>query len=639
VQTVPRRGYRFIADVAPAAVVALAPATAPETSLEPSPASRAADSAFSPFSNFSPFDPRPRTQPVAQPVPPPALWTPWLPWLGCFVAGLAVGILALALQAGPKVGDAPLARFSVDLPDGLTLSGPSSLAMSSNGQLLTALLEDGHGRRAVYARALDSGVFQRIPGSDDARFAFVSPDGERVGLWIADRLRAVHLRTGMWSSLGTAHLLRGASWMDDGSLWIASEADGALRRIGPRGGAPLVVARPHRDAGESTYDAPIGLAGSGLVFAAARPGQEPLLYGWPASASSPRPLGPGTAPRWVGPAHVVYRRGEQVQAALFLPPDWTLLRPTTLARLGRADGSVPWAATGDAMVRPPACRDCDVPLVQTVGGATKAVTVPGTALESWQLSTDGTQVFAISRVGDDRQVWRVDVGDGTPTLIERGAGHAVATDASGQHTAIASHDRDGWVVRQPETSGSGAALLHRADVPVTPSSIGPTGVVWMHQPNARGDLDVWSVSPGSRAVTTIATPANEWQAMPSPDGRHLAYLTDARGDIEVVVRELASSATIGTWPASEVRWSPDGALLLVRDGRHWQALALPASSEDSARPSSARPATGLHAVALPSGLRLPASAEPATTLDFVLQWAREVRQQVPVAPRPLPVVR
>jgi hypothetical protein len=77
VQTVPRRGYRFIASVEPAG--------------DPLVASVDAD-------------------------PAAGLWTPWFSWLACFAGGLAVGVLALALQARPAVGTAPVTSFTLSLP-------------------------------------------------------------------------------------------------------------------------------------------------------------------------------------------------------------------------------------------------------------------------------------------------------------------------------------------------------------------------------------------------------------------------------------------------------------------------------------------------------------------------------------------
>ena len=63
-------------------------------------------------------------------------------------------------------------------------------------------------------------------------------------------------------------------------------------------------------------------------------------------------------------------------------------------------------------------------------------------------------------------------------------------------------------------------------------------------------------------------------------------------------------------------------------GRHWQALALVDEAAPRLTPAS-----------LPAGLRLPGAPPPTTELEVVIQWDRDVRQQAPVAPRPLPVVR
>ena len=52
----------------------------------------------------------------------------------------------------------------------------------------------------------------------------------------------------------------------------------------------------------------------------------------------------------------------------------------------------------------------------------------------------------------------------------------------------------------------------------------------------------------------------------SPDGRYLAWISDARGDLEVAVGDARTGETLGTWTGTEARWCPDGTSLLVGDG-------------------------------------------------------------------------
>ena len=591
VQTVPRRGYRFVASVEPATAIA----------------TTAAGSAQS-------LD------------KPEALWTPWLPWLACFAAGLTFGVLALALPRSSAVDSAPITRFAIALPAGQHLASASSLAVSADGNLIVAVLEDAAGVRGAWARQLDAPTFQFLPGSEGARVPFVSSDGDRVGVVVGDRVRTMTMPSGPWSTVATASLVRGAAWLADGSLVIASGADGALRKVSARGGEPIVIARPRFDLGEAALTTPARVGTMELAFSAIRPGREPMLYTWPAAASAPRPLIAGSAPQWIAPSHLLYRSGDRLHAAAISPTDSTIARTAMLATQGLLMSGDDYVATGATFVRTTTCRNCS-PVRIVVDGTDVSVPVPGSGVESWQLASGGESILAVSRQGEHPQVWRIGVNDGSAVLLDRGTAFAVATDPDGHRTVAGRHQDGRWEIRALAPSAAERPLV--TDVmPLTPSAISRTGDVWFHKAGTNGSLDVWVVGAAGEVRPAVTSPADEWDAQPSPDGRYLAWLSDARGETEAVVRDLHSGETLGTWPASRIRWSPDGARLIVGTNRLWHALSIVAGS-----PAPLTPAP------LPAGLRLPAMPPSATDLEVTLQWARAVRRQVPVIPRPLPVVR
>jgi hypothetical protein len=72
---------------------------------------------------------------------------------------------------------------------------------------------------------------------------------------------------------------------------------------------------------------------------------------------------------------------------------------------------------------------------------------------------------------------------------------------------------------------------------------------------------IQTVGDGSVAQVFLATPFNEYDARPSPDGRHVVYVSDESGRNEIYVRELPGgqgrklvSMRGGTLP----RWSAKG---------------------------------------------------------------------------------
>ena len=364
-----------------------------------------------------------------------------------------------------------------------------------------------------------------------------------------------------------------------------------------------------------------------LAFSAMRPGREPLLYVWPAAASAPRPLVGGSAPQWIAPSHLLYRSGDRLHAAVVSSPNWSVARTAMLATQGRLSAYDAFAATAATLVRATPCRDCASVVVTDQNGAQWPVETPGSGVDAWKLTADGSAVIAITRHGEDRQVWRLGLDDTSAVLLDRGNAYAVASDASGQHTVGASPRDGGWEIRALAGSQPQPSPI-RDVVPLEPSAVTAAGDVWFHKRGANGSLDIWVAPAVGAARAVVTSPADEWDAQPSPDGRYLTWLSDARGDMEVVVANVRTGETLGTWNGGQSRWSPDGAMLLVGTGRHWQALTL----TDEASPR-------LVLTPLPAGLRLPGLPPPSTELEVVIQWAVEVRQQAPVAPRPLPVVR
>ena len=73
----------------------------------------------------------------------------------------------------------------------------------------------------------------------------------------------------------------------------------------------------------------------------------------------------------------------------------------------------------------------------------------------------------------------------------------------------------------------------------------------------------------AKPVVLLATPASEQFATPSPDGRWLAYQTNASGTEETRVAPLADLAAfvqVSSRGGTPIRWSRDGSTLYFRDG-------------------------------------------------------------------------
>jgi Tol biopolymer transport system component len=185
-----------------------------------------------------------------------------------------------------------------------------------------------------------------------------------------------------------------------------------------------------------------------------------------------------------------------------------------------------------------------------------------------RISPDGGRI-AVTVDGAFSKLWVLDIGRGTLTRASQLAGdqdHAVwmpdgvhltfnvATTGSGA-ARLFSDRFDG--------TGSGTLLL---DDPITPSpqSWSPDARTLLYgQQGATTGQDVWLFSAHDRTSTPfLATAANEWSAVFSPNGRWVAYVSDESGRFEVYVRPFPG-------PGPRIQVSIDGGMapLWSRDGR------------------------------------------------------------------------
>ena len=106
----------------------------------------------------------------------------------------ALGVLALALgglaflysrQTPPA---APVFRFSIALPEDTRVL--ESFAISPDGRLL-AMSAQVNGKFQLWVRALEALQARVMPGTDDARYPFWSPDSRYIGFFAGGKLKKV----------------------------------------------------------------------------------------------------------------------------------------------------------------------------------------------------------------------------------------------------------------------------------------------------------------------------------------------------------------------------------------------------------------------------------------------------------------
>ena len=232
IETIPRRGYRFIARVEP---------------LRPDPAQPAASSGDS--------APNPTIAPgVLRHIPGRSL-TPGSKadrfWrrkssnlIGILVALAAcLGAIAIAWNARRSsiAPSSDVTRFEIELPPGDALvrrGHQSSVALAPDGSRLVYAAWR-HEERQLFLRSMDQPAVILIPGTQGVQGApFFSPDGKWIGFFAGGKLLKASVAGGPPVEICRGLNGKGASWGPDNTIVFAPNAFGGLWRVSALGGTP-----------------------------------------------------------------------------------------------------------------------------------------------------------------------------------------------------------------------------------------------------------------------------------------------------------------------------------------------------------------------------------------------------------------
>lgn len=155
-----------------------------------------------------------------------------------------------ATPSSPTMLRTAATRFILPLPPTETLKGPeAALALSPDGRMLAYVAGPGDSTQ-LYLRQLDSFERRLVPGTEGARAPFFSPDGEWVGFFADGAVKKVTVRGGAphtvvenaWDARWDVIL--SGSWTDDDVLFLSYPAGGLASRVwrvSARGGRPSQV--------------------------------------------------------------------------------------------------------------------------------------------------------------------------------------------------------------------------------------------------------------------------------------------------------------------------------------------------------------------------------------------------------------
>jgi Tol biopolymer transport system component/DNA-binding winged helix-turn-helix (wHTH) protein len=309
VETLPRRGYRFIASVAAAA------ATDEPNRARPQTLPGAPDFASAP--------------PQSPPAEPSAAYRPrrpaWQIVVPATLAAVIAGLLTAAMLRQPRAGGSPV-RVLLDVApadaaqDGgivpsefIGTRGGSRTAFdwTPDGRSLVFAGQKGESRQ-LYVRSLASSQAEPLPGTQGAQAPVVSPDGNWVVFYADGSIRKIPLRGGpvevLESNVDIPDRLAVAA---DGRVFYGRIAQG-IRQIGPSGASDLT----RRGDNEISHILPTLLPGDDVLLYTVRRGSwtwgdEDLVAHVLSTGERKVLLHDATDARYIASGHLVFlRRGE-----------------------------------------------------------------------------------------------------------------------------------------------------------------------------------------------------------------------------------------------------------------------------------------------------------------------------------------
>jgi Tol biopolymer transport system component len=488
-----------------------------------------------------------------------------LAWGLAAILGLTALVLGIvALRRAPQPTRA--VRATLEPPQGFSLVPFDELgiALSPDGRQLAFVAIAGDGSKQVFVRDLAEMTARVLPGTGGAWYPFWSPDGRHLGFFADGKLKRIDLRGGAPQAVADAPSGRGGSWGRGDVILFTPSVTSGIHRVAATGGAVVPVTRNDTES-ETSHRWPHWLPDGRqfLYMLRARVSRTSevgrLMLGSLDSPQGRLLVEDATNAVYVEPGYLIYGRAASLYARRFDAAKGAFTGepvPIVQERLSfwAPKNLVVFAASasGTLVYLPEAVPKTTLRWYDDDGRPLAALGGPA---YHWspRISPDGSKVAFVSSESGGAQaspssdVWITDLQyQRTFRLTQKSAsygGPAWSWDSSRLVFSCQPRGVQDLCARSLRESGEVESILESPNWKEMGSFL-PDGrsLLFAEQdPQSSWDLKVVALDEKKEPRVLHSTPSEERYPEISPDGRWVAYRSNETGRFEIVVRPLLGS--------------------------------------------------------------------------------------------------
>lgn len=583
--------------------------------------------------------------------------------IGALVVALVAISFVLWAEREPDayIAAGPLRRFSFEVA-GAVVHG-AKISPNGNYVVYAAEIDDRHG---LWLKSLVNDTLREISGTEGADSVFWSPDSSTVAFHSGGEIRRVALDRGEPLTIcdvplerGRLAYFRGGTWSPDGELIVFASLFGVYK-VPAGGGEPQPLVQ--RDSGSRRYFLnpqflPLDDARRVVVYSVGNLARtDQMMEILDLETGTRRDLGPGGTPVYSPGGHLVHRAPDDRQDGLWTVPFSveTLSLTGNSSRIEQSGQSASIAADGTLayLLLPPSTmtlvwRDRSGKVVQRIGQSQSD-------MRDLELSNDGRWAAVVSAEAGGPHVWIHDLLRSTKArLTSASSGSEVLPTFAPDSRKIAyslSLDKNVFLMIQSRDDTGGGSIVTKPKGNFVNANWSNDGRYLVYSDfggDSRYDINYVELGTDgapSKATAFLDSSASDRVPQLSPDGRFVAYCSDESGRTEVYVKPFPTGE--GKWQVSvnggtQPRWNSNGSELFYVEDLTLMSVEVSGATAGDFGPNRPLfqsedlyfiPAAQQYDVAANgqeflTATRVVDEKGPAPTIRIVQNWSEEYRDQ------------